>query len=163
MKEKKSKLGYDLTKLNQSYESASISNADLANDAIMRVQNWFLIVALAELAFLSRLLFNENEGIVLFVKINLFLLIFLFLFFLIGGTFQFYHALNMARGYNSLIGKVTNHMKKINSTKVSEIPKSLIEKNILKTSSRANLFFNLAMILFLIVNLNLMVGLFLIF
>ncbi len=133
----------DLLKLQNNYHIASVENAKEANLSIRQAQGWILTLGLAELAFLSSL-GDFSSG---FVKVEVTLLLFAFIFFVIGSVAQYRHALKGSRDYFSLSSMILKHIEKIGTHEVEEIPENFSDNEKLRTSNIANHFIFLSFVL----------------
>lgn len=105
---------HDLKKLQNNHFQASLSNVEFANKSISEFQNWMLVLALAELAFLGTLLSqaSENDCVVL-IKSSLVILILGMMAFLFGTLMQYKHLLKHARHHLKKSIEVTNYILEV--------------------------------------------------
>ena len=147
----------DLNKLQNNYFEAMVSNHDSANKAIMKTQNWLLILALGELAFLGKSI-EDQSNISLFLKISFAVLLFSFVLFIIGSVLQYKHLLKNSRRYHELSSRTIQFIKSINKFEIEEIPESLRDnKNKISSSKWANGFLFSSFILILGETLSLII------
>ncbi len=126
----------DLLKLQNNYFTASVENAKEANSAVSRAQGWVLTLGLAELAFIG----SQGDFSSCLVKIEITLLLFAFILFVIGSIAQFKHCLKSSRHYFSLSSKILKWIEEKETLEVEKIPDEFLDKNVLKTSNTANYF-----------------------
>jgi hypothetical protein len=107
---------------------ASVKNASIANDAVMKAQNWFLIICLAQLSFLGSILVSVStlaETTELFVKILMVLFLVTFILFVTSSLSQFRHMVSRARFYEGISDTAISKYISIGVTELDAEPDEL--------------------------------------
>lgn len=140
---------FDLKLLQKQYFDACVGNVTEANEAVKSVQNWLLVLGLAEMSFLGSLIVRDTAPN-LYVKVILTGLLVSFILFLIGTRMQHRHVLKSARYYQNLSSKVIIAMESSGNL-VTRIPSDLkVEENQIKSNKTANILISVSFLLVLL-------------
>jgi hypothetical protein len=158
--EQKNIKNFDIAKRQQATFDASVENAKIANDAIVKAQNWFLVLGLAELSFLGTIFLSDFQitcQVLFLIKFLIILLLSSFIIFIIASVLQYQYMLRVARFYEIISNNAIEYMSK-GINELEKEPENLrLDRKQIKSNILTNYLFATVLLLILLATLGIII------